>query len=361
MAYGVKTTLRRFFIRNLRGLGYFEVFMVTAVASILGIRLFLELTGFPQVGGSTLHIAHAVWGGLLMAGSIVMLLIFLGKGTETLAAMAGGAGFGLFIDEVGKFVTQSNDYFFQPSVALIYVTLVAFYLLVRYVFVSASISELEYLVNAIREMQHIPGGRLMENERREVLYYLEQGDQQNPLIKDLEKLLGSTYAAPGEPSLYRRWKSRVYRRYKSIAHSRWFTVLVVVFFVIELLGGISNMIAFMFSPAGLSEQVRQLTFSDWAILGSNVVSGIFIAWGLAILYHNRLRAYLMFERSVLVAIFIGQLFLFYKDELGALGGLVFNLVLYVGLHFLIERERDEMFEQAVASTPTPVGMVAPQV
>ena len=27
------------------------------------VRLFLELTGYPQVGGGTLHIAHLLWGG----------------------------------------------------------------------------------------------------------------------------------------------------------------------------------------------------------------------------------------------------------------------------------------------------------
>jgi hypothetical protein len=36
------------------------------------------------------------------------------------SALLGGVGIGLFIDEVGKFITQTNDYFFPPAHSLIY-------------------------------------------------------------------------------------------------------------------------------------------------------------------------------------------------------------------------------------------------
>jgi hypothetical protein len=50
------------------------------------------------------------------------------------SAIAGGVGVGLFIDEIGKFLTETNDYFFAPAAPLIYggvLLLVAAWILVR--------------------------------------------------------------------------------------------------------------------------------------------------------------------------------------------------------------------------------------
>ncbi len=34
--------------------------------TVIATRVYLELTGYPQLGNSVLHIAHALWGGLLL-------------------------------------------------------------------------------------------------------------------------------------------------------------------------------------------------------------------------------------------------------------------------------------------------------
>src|SRR5512144_438682 len=119
---------RRTFIRNYDAWGHLEVILVAAVAAVLSIRLFLSLTGYPQLGGSGLHIAHMLWGGLLMAAAMIMLLSFIGRTTHRWGSVVGGLGFGAFIDEIGKFITSNNDYFFQPAVALIYVVFVLTFL-----------------------------------------------------------------------------------------------------------------------------------------------------------------------------------------------------------------------------------------
>ena len=98
---------RPILIRNFEAGGNLEIFLVAAISSILVIRLYLEIMNYPKIGGETLHIAHMLWGGLLMLTAIIILLSFLNKAWQLRAAIIGGIGFGTFIDEVGKlFIIQ---------------------------------------------------------------------------------------------------------------------------------------------------------------------------------------------------------------------------------------------------------------
>lgn len=88
--------------------------------SVAITRLFLQATGYPQVGGATLHIAHLLWGGLLLFLALAVVLILGNRWAYRVAAIMGGVGMGLFIDEVGKFITRDNDYFFPYAAPIIY-------------------------------------------------------------------------------------------------------------------------------------------------------------------------------------------------------------------------------------------------
>jgi hypothetical protein len=99
---------------------YLIISITVFAATVILTRSFLELTGYPQIGNGVLHIAHALWGGLLLIIAALLPLILGNEWALTLSAVLSGLGVGLFIDEVGKFITQRNDYFFPPAAPVIY-------------------------------------------------------------------------------------------------------------------------------------------------------------------------------------------------------------------------------------------------
>lgn len=102
--------------------GYLFVLLVSFAMTVIATRWFLELTGFPQIGGGELHIAHALWGGVAMAVAAVLPILLAGRLVYLAAAALAGVGIGLFIDQVGKFITADNDYFYPAAAPIIYAT-----------------------------------------------------------------------------------------------------------------------------------------------------------------------------------------------------------------------------------------------
>jgi hypothetical protein len=100
---------------------YMLLTLISFAASVTLTRLFLSLTGYPQIGGGELHIAHVLWGGLLLYVAALLPLMFANRRIYTASAILAGTGVGLFIDEVGKFITQQNDYFYPIAASIIYI------------------------------------------------------------------------------------------------------------------------------------------------------------------------------------------------------------------------------------------------
>ena len=140
-------------VRNVDGGVFLERLLVAAVITILIVRLFLQLSGYPRIGGHGLHIAHMLWGGLLMLVALVLLLSLLGKQVQHIAAIMRGIGFGLFLDELGKFITSDNNYLYQPAIAIIYVIFVLLFLGFHAIEHRQTRSEEGYLVNVLDLMK----------------------------------------------------------------------------------------------------------------------------------------------------------------------------------------------------------------
>ncbi len=107
-------------------------FMLAAVTSILTVRLFLHLTNNFQLSFGSMHIAHVLWGGLLMFLALILIFLFHPPLILKHCAVIGGLGWGIFIDEIGKYITRDNDYWYQPAIIYIYISFVLLYLLYRF-------------------------------------------------------------------------------------------------------------------------------------------------------------------------------------------------------------------------------------
>jgi hypothetical protein len=342
----------RKFIRDFEAGGNLDLFLVTAVAAVLLIRLFLQLTGFPQLGGANLHIAHMLWGGLLMLASIVILLSFVSRTGRKLSAVIGGAGFGMFIDEVGKFVTQDNDYFFQPAISIIYIVFILTYLGIQWLHNSGTRTQLEYLVNALQEAQEIATGDLDENERDRALQYLSHCDADQPLVKGLTKLMHkSATVAPTKPDVFIRFKSATLDFYRNFVSKPWFGFTVIVFFVGQLLVQVLNIfILLVFKKSWLEFLLRRpietlgggtthISYFEGAVILFGSLSGLLVALGAWQVRRSRLQAFQMFQRSILVSIFFIQPLMFYRDQWSALIGLSFDILVFVALRYMIQHEQ----------------------
>ncbi len=346
------------FIRNIEAGIYLEFFLLSAVTSILIIRLFLAFTGYPQIGGNVLHIAHMLWGGLLMLASIFLLLSFLGRRVERLAAIIGGIGFGTFIDEVGKFITKDNNYFYQPSVAIIYVIFILLVIISRSIRMGKKYSPQEYMLNVLREMEEVARDDMDSREKERAIQYLKKSGNQTTLSVSMKKILEEvSLAPPGTPGMYSQIKETMYQIYKRVADLPAFSYAIIIFFLIQFLIKLAYVIGLAFFW-GLGWQqildismfqriiikLQYMSFSGWAELASSILSGIFTFLGIWFLPRSKLVAYQMFERAILISIFLTQVFLFYKNEFSALTGLIFNLLVYMALRFLISRESRRTLE-----------------
>ena len=136
-------------IPNLGAINLLEYLLISAVSSLLIIRAYLAIFGYPKIGTGDFHIAHMLWGGFFMLGAIILLLSFLDSSSKVWAAVLGGIGFGTFIDELGKFVTSDNNYFYQPAIAMIYVIFILLYLVIKWLSLKTTYPDKVYAANAV--------------------------------------------------------------------------------------------------------------------------------------------------------------------------------------------------------------------
>lgn len=316
-----------------------ERFVVSAVVAVLLIRAYLTVTGFPQIGGHGLHIAHMLFGGLGMLIALVASLIFLGPRTRVFAAIVGGAGFGAFIDELGKFITSDNDYFYQPTVALIYVIFALLYIATERLASDGRPTADERLAQATDVVTGAVLDGFPKRDREAAMRLLAESDPTNPLVPALRRALTRIAAAPdpnpGMPILVSR---RVARDYTSLAGQRWFLKLVLIVAALATAFSLRELTVTLLADAENQRVQVYVESTAGLLVMANLIAGVLLVIGLLHLRHSRLNAYHWFRRAVLVSLLVAQPLAFYAQQWTALLGLALNLVLLSAIEFGISRE-----------------------
>ena len=323
---------RRSMLSRVDGVPLAETFLVSAVVTVILIRAYLAATGYPQVGGDGLHIAHVLWGGLLMLVGVLLMLLRLGRPVLRTGAFVAGVGFGFFIDEIGKFVTSDVNYFFEPAVAMIYVVFVVIALVLAVARRRLQVDPRTALANAMALYDQAVHDPAATDSRREALMLLRLADQDDPLVPVLTQAIRDADATlVTAPTRWQRWRLASKRTYVRLASTRWFAPGLIVVFAVSAAASL------VFAGIALAEP-GDITVPEWIQAGAAVAAGALVIIGLFALRTSRLAAYRWFERSVLVDILIGEVFAFYTQPVSAVVGIAIDIVLLLALRLAIRQE-----------------------
>ncbi|SDZ54228.1 hypothetical protein SAMN05421684_6465 [Asanoa ishikariensis] len=329
-------------------------FIVVAVATVLSIRLALFITGYPQLGGNGLHIAHVLWGGLALAVGVMGLLSFNGRVIRPVGAFIAGVGFGLFIDEVGKFLTSNNDYFFTPSIAIMYVVIVLLVLTIHAVHGRRPLSPRELYAAALTSAAAGVTNGMTDHSRQMALRRINAAGD----------LPGATAAAAlvqqiprGRDERYdvSQAGSRVAARIAKVLRTRPAMITTIVLLLIQAVSTLA--IALLILSTFLAREAGAnavLVFDDpvpTAIGGaSSIIAAACVVYGLVRLRQGRrVTGFRWMQRAVLIDLLLTRVFEFATYQFAAIPALVLDLLLLAALEFAI---RDAVRAEAAVDDAT---------
>jgi len=333
------------FYRNVRARDHLELFLVSAVSSLLLLRLYLQITGYPQIGGSFFHISHMLWGGVLMLVAIVLILSFLGARVQRLAALLGGIGFGVFIDELGKFITKDNNYFFSPTIGLIYAIFIIMYLVFNSLTRIDKLTAREYELNALSQFEETILHNMDTLEKRRIHKLLARADQKSPITQGLVKLLTKVDTVPVRPpNRFRKFLAKLDKKYEYFWQLRSSRRLISLLFIAEAAVFIFAVFGAFYNNVDDIKHLFQVddSYANKLLVGqliSSIVAGIFVVLGAIKLFSSRLEAFELFRRATLINLLLTEFFLFSRIEFGAIPSFAFNLLLLIALRYAIYQEQ----------------------
>jgi hypothetical protein len=183
------------------------------------------------------------------------------RGSATLVALLTGVGFGLFVDEVGKFITKQNDYFFPLAAPIIYASLLLILLFTELARRHQLRSPRAHLLAAISLSQTIADGTVTPREIAEMDEHIRRArtgaldDASSALLDGIEASMALADRVDDSS-----WGARAMHGVRSmvdsllpVARARWLARLgMAAFFVIGLVQ-LGLLVGAAFTPEGLRQ------------------------------------------------------------------------------------------------------------
>lgn len=318
--------------RDTAAVRHLVTFLVVTVATVLVTRFLLAASGYPQVGGGGLHVAHVLWGGLAMALAVVVLLSWVGPALRSFGAILGGVGLGLFVDEIGKFVTSDNDYFYAPAAALIYAVVVVLVLLVEALHGRRAHHPAEYLsVATDRAVAGVAGG-FTDAEREEARSLVRRGGGE-PGASEVAALVE---AVPRDdvsvPDPVRALVRRGSAWFTDALELRWAAAVVLVAVLGSALGSL------VVALRVLTGDVDVPLWVGVGILAAVVATVACVVVGVLVGRDDRRAGAVWVRRGVLVSLLVTQLLAFRAVQWVAVAGLVVDLLVVAALGVALGRD-----------------------
>ena len=329
-------------VKRYRSESYVLISLVTFAVSVLLLRVILKLTGYAQIGGDSVHIAHVLWGGLALFAGALLLLVLSNRWALTMGAVLTGGGVGLFIDEVGKFITRSNNYFTPAAAPIIYALFLATVLVYLHVRRPSSKDVRGEMYRALEQTSAILDHEMSRHDLHALRRRLEslRGSAGDPAVRRLaaamlefvdsqQPRIAETAPGPAQrcSAAVRAWCRR------SITHS-WLRVVLAVFLLglglysvldIALLGFLAiapqsasaGILKALVSPGELAALGDKIWFSIRAIFEGGV-GVVLLAGGILIGMRREWRGSNLAITGLICGLTVVNLLIFYDDQLEAL-------------------------------------------
>lgn len=326
------------------------ILMISALMSLLVTRFLLYIFGWPTISFGVWHIAHVIWGGVFMIGGIILVLTNHGERARKLAAILGGAGWGLFIDEIGKYLTKNNDYWFQPAIIFIYVSFILLFLVYRYFEKNQPQDSKTLLYSVINQLEEIAENDLNESEKKQIITKLNRiiNKEKHQTVKefaiDLKGFIKKHQAKKDKRlNLWQQLLIKTgYYSYNKIFKRKFIRTGLAIFAGVWSLDKIWETIRILGNPQKL-ELIRKF-YDDYnliyksdfymivlKIIFDSVTALLFLAGLFTYSRKKRIRGIRYFQLGLLVSIFLSSVFKLYFEQFSEVPILGMSILLLVAI------------------------------